>query len=136
MSTIEELLEGKSIGSGLERQDYGHRGSVALAMRHPSIHKSWHNSVGIVRSRTQSTEFVVCLLLYCNTSVQDRASSEVFIGIPLTFLTVVMLLLMAGNYTNLHESIFFGLTNIGVPRAEDWPCYYLPFVYLERSTEK
>jgi hypothetical protein len=35
VSTIEELLEGKSVC-------YGSRGSTALTTRHPSIHKSWH----------------------------------------------------------------------------------------------
>jgi hypothetical protein len=33
-STIEELLERKSSGSGLERQDYGFRGSVTLITWH------------------------------------------------------------------------------------------------------
>jgi hypothetical protein len=42
MSTTEELLERKSNGSGLENRDYGHRGTAALTMRHPSIHKSWY----------------------------------------------------------------------------------------------
>jgi hypothetical protein len=42
MSTIQELLERKSSGSGLENRDYGRRGSTALITRHPSIHKGWH----------------------------------------------------------------------------------------------
>jgi hypothetical protein len=42
MNTIEELLEGKSSGSGLENRDYGRRGSAALTTRYPSIWKSWH----------------------------------------------------------------------------------------------
>jgi hypothetical protein len=37
MSTIEELLEIKSNGSGLENRNYGCRGSAALTTRHPSI---------------------------------------------------------------------------------------------------
>jgi hypothetical protein len=41
MSTIEELLDRKSSGSGLGNRDYGCRGSAALSTRHPSIHKSW-----------------------------------------------------------------------------------------------
>jgi hypothetical protein len=41
MSTIEELLERKSSDSGLEKRDYGHRGSAVLTTWHPSIHKSW-----------------------------------------------------------------------------------------------
>jgi hypothetical protein len=42
VSTIEELLERKSSGSGLESRDYDRRGSAALTTRHPSIRKSWH----------------------------------------------------------------------------------------------
>jgi hypothetical protein len=41
VSRIEELLERKSNGSGLENRDYDLRGSVALTMRHQSIRKSW-----------------------------------------------------------------------------------------------
>jgi hypothetical protein len=48
VSTIEELLERKCSGSGLENRDYGRRGSAGLTARHPSIRKSW---------RTQATEF-------------------------------------------------------------------------------
>jgi hypothetical protein len=36
-STIEELLERKSSGSGLENPDYDHRGSAALTTPKPSI---------------------------------------------------------------------------------------------------
>jgi hypothetical protein len=42
VSTIEELLERKSSGSGLENRDYSCRGSASLTTRHPSIRKSWH----------------------------------------------------------------------------------------------
>jgi hypothetical protein len=35
VSTIEELLERKSSGSGLENRDYGRRGSAALTTWHP-----------------------------------------------------------------------------------------------------
>jgi hypothetical protein len=42
VSTIEELLERKSSGSGLENWDYSHRESAALTMWHLSICKSWH----------------------------------------------------------------------------------------------
>jgi hypothetical protein len=62
VSTIEELLERKSSGCGLENRDYGPRGFAALTMRHPSIRKRWQltsttsggRSVGIVRSRTKA----------------------------------------------------------------------------------
>jgi hypothetical protein len=38
VSTIEELLERKSVGSGLENQNYGRKGSVTLtAWGHPSV---------------------------------------------------------------------------------------------------
>jgi hypothetical protein len=67
VSTIEELLERKNIGSGLEDRDYGRRGSAALTTRHPSIRKklaitsqtSGGRPVGIVRSRTKATELLV-----------------------------------------------------------------------------
>jgi hypothetical protein len=65
VSTTEELLERKSSGSGLESQDYGHRGSVALITRHLHNRKklvltspSGGLSVGRVRLWTQATEFV------------------------------------------------------------------------------
>jgi hypothetical protein len=35
MTTIEELLEGKSSGCGLGKRDYGRRGSVTLTTWHP-----------------------------------------------------------------------------------------------------
>jgi hypothetical protein len=41
VSTIEELLERKSSGSGLENREYGCRRSTALTTRHPYIRKSW-----------------------------------------------------------------------------------------------
>jgi hypothetical protein len=37
VSTTEELLEGRSSGSGLENRDYGRRRSAALTTRHPSL---------------------------------------------------------------------------------------------------
>jgi hypothetical protein len=64
VSTIEELLERKSSGSGLESREYGRRdpshwphGTLypqKLALTSPT---SGGRSVGIVRSRTQATEF-------------------------------------------------------------------------------
>jgi hypothetical protein len=64
VSTIAELLERKSSGSGLESREYGRRdpsfwprGTLCpqkLALTSPT---SGGRSVGIVRSRTQATEF-------------------------------------------------------------------------------
>jgi hypothetical protein len=64
VSTIEELLEGKSSGSGLESREYGHRNpsrwprgtlyQQKLAQTSPT---SGGRSVSIVRSQTQTTEF-------------------------------------------------------------------------------
>jgi hypothetical protein len=79
MSTIEELLERKSNGSGLENQDYDRWGSAALTTQHPSIRKklvltsptSCGRSVGIVRSRTQATEFVY-LFVYIGSFTMSR----------------------------------------------------------------
>jgi hypothetical protein len=63
LSTIEELLERKSSGSGLENREYGHRdlshwphGTLypqKLALTSPTFCRS----VSIVRSRTQATKF-------------------------------------------------------------------------------
>jgi hypothetical protein len=64
VSTIEELLRRKSSGSGLENRDYGRRdpsrwprGTLypqKLGLTSPT---SSGRSVGIVRSRTQATQF-------------------------------------------------------------------------------
>jgi hypothetical protein len=76
VSTIEELLERKSSGSGLENRDYGRKRSAALTTRHPSICKklaltssiSEGLSVGIVRSRTMATElFIITVCFIPNT---------------------------------------------------------------------
>jgi hypothetical protein len=67
LSTTEELLERESSGSGLENREYFHRDTPRwprdilypqkLALASPT---SGSRSVGMVRSRTQATEFV-CL---------------------------------------------------------------------------
>jgi hypothetical protein len=63
MSTIEELLERKSSGSGLEMLKYGRRDlsrdtlyPQKLTLTSPT---SGSRSVGKVRSRTKATEFVL-----------------------------------------------------------------------------
>jgi hypothetical protein len=68
VSTIEELLERRSSGSGLEDQEYGPRnlsrwprGTLypqKLPLTSPT---SGSRSVSIIRSRTQATEFVILL---------------------------------------------------------------------------
>jgi hypothetical protein len=64
VSTIEELLGRKSSSSGLGSQEYGHRdlsrwprGILYLQKLALTSPKSGGCSVGIVRSRTQATEF-------------------------------------------------------------------------------
>jgi hypothetical protein len=42
VSTTEELLERKNIGSCLDNRDYGRKGPAALTTPHPFIRKSWH----------------------------------------------------------------------------------------------
>jgi hypothetical protein len=65
VSTIEELLERKSSGSGLESREYGRRDPSRLPRGTLYPQKlaltsltSGGRSVGIVRSRTQATEFL------------------------------------------------------------------------------
>jgi hypothetical protein len=64
VNTIEELLERKSSGSGLENRDYGRRdssrwphGTLYLQKLALTSLTSGGRLVGIVRSRTQATEF-------------------------------------------------------------------------------
>jgi hypothetical protein len=64
MSTIEELLERKGSGSGLESREYGRRdpsrwqrGTLYLQKFALTSSAGGGRSVGIVRSRTQATEF-------------------------------------------------------------------------------
>jgi hypothetical protein len=68
LNSIEELLERKSRSSGLEKRDYGSRGSVSLTALHPLSAKvgitsltNGGRSVGIVRSRTQATDILFLL---------------------------------------------------------------------------
>jgi hypothetical protein len=71
VTTIEELLETKSSGSGLEIREYGRRdpsrwprGSLYLQKLALTSPTSGGRSVGIVRSRTQVMEF--SLVFYLN----------------------------------------------------------------------
>jgi hypothetical protein len=70
-STTEELLERKSSGSGLENRDYGCRvlprlscGTLYLQKLALTSPTSGGRSVGIVCSRTQTTEFVCFFVLF------------------------------------------------------------------------
>jgi hypothetical protein len=77
MSTIEELLQRKNSGSGLENRDYGigiRRADYAtslcpqkLALTSPT---SGGRSVGIVRSRSKVTELLLLLSLLTNRSLK------------------------------------------------------------------
>jgi hypothetical protein len=68
----EELLERKVAAPVYKTEINDRKGSAALTMRHPSIHKSWHYisstsggcSVGIVRLRTKSHGVIAAILLY------------------------------------------------------------------------
>jgi hypothetical protein len=64
VSTTEEILDRKSSSSCLENREYGRSFPVTLTTWHPLSAKvaiisltSGGRSVGIVRSRTQTTEF-------------------------------------------------------------------------------
>jgi hypothetical protein len=67
VSTVEKLLERKSSGSGPENREYGRRapsrwpyGTLYQQKWALTSSTSVARSVGIVRSRTQATEFVCC----------------------------------------------------------------------------
>jgi hypothetical protein len=70
VSTIEELLERKSSGSGEENREYGSRnpshwpsGTFYLKILDLTSPTNGGHSVGIVRSRTQATELVLFVLI-------------------------------------------------------------------------
>jgi hypothetical protein len=95
VSTTEELLGRKTSGSGLENRDYGLKGSIAVTTWHPlsgnvgSIFaKSCGPSVGIVRWRTQATEFLfVVLNLWYKTLFfpsPPNPRQEVYVSLPLS----------------------------------------------------
>jgi hypothetical protein len=79
VSTIEELLERKSSGSGLENPDYGLRDSSrsprgtlyqqTLALT--SLTRGGR-SVGVVRSRTEATELLVLHTIKCTVWAKLR----------------------------------------------------------------
>jgi hypothetical protein len=68
VSTIEELLERKSSGSGLEVPEYGRMDTSRLALYPQKLALTspicGGRSVGIVRSRTQATEFYIYSRLF------------------------------------------------------------------------
>jgi hypothetical protein len=86
MSTIEELLERRSSGSGLENRDCGLQGisraeyatplyPQKLALTSPT---SGGRSVSIVRSRTKATE----LLLVVITPLSPKEMEQLLINTP------------------------------------------------------
>jgi hypothetical protein len=74
VSTIEELLERKSIGSCLESRKYGLRDPVTLTWHRLSATvgttspTSGGRSIGIVRSRTHAMEFSLVAYIYLTIS--------------------------------------------------------------------
>jgi hypothetical protein len=75
--------------SGLESREYGRKGYAALTTRHSSIRKVGTNfadrrrSLSIVRSRTQSTEFVFCNSVifnhFCSQTPRCNFSSTLYL---------------------------------------------------------
>jgi hypothetical protein len=76
VSTTEELLGWKGSSSSLENLDYGLRGSAMLTPLYQqklalTSSTSGGRSVGIVRSRTQATEFCVPIITHTALIVTD-----------------------------------------------------------------
>jgi hypothetical protein len=116
MSTIEELLGRKRSGSGLESREYGRRdplrwprGIVYPQKLAPTSPTSGGHSVGIVRSRTQATEFsflVFSLTLLKSWSVEFAESDIPQFLLPANFImpyqTVCVWELM-NRWTDVHK---------------------------------
>jgi hypothetical protein len=88
VSRIEELLEIKSYGSGLEIREYGRRdpsrcprGTLYLQKLALTSATSGGRSVGIVRSRTQATKFSVLsvrvVVLLCCEVDEDKQMVQI-----------------------------------------------------------
>jgi hypothetical protein len=82
VSTIEELLEIKNSGSGLEIREYGRRdpsrwshGTLYLEKLARTSPTSGCPLVGIVRSRTLATEFFVCYI-FIKITVHNKMSDR------------------------------------------------------------
>jgi hypothetical protein len=99
VSTIEELLEIKSSGSGLENRDYSHRDSPSwqrgtLYPQHLTLTSSISGgrSVGIVRSRIRAMEFSLVQFYHRQIhwgsviSICDHLESDLFIAVIGTYL--------------------------------------------------
>jgi hypothetical protein len=87
LSTIEELLETKSSGCGLENREYDRRGSASLTLFYSqklilSSPTSGDRSVGIVRSLTQATDFVFCCFVTLKPTCVPCLSDSVFVFLP------------------------------------------------------
>jgi hypothetical protein len=87
VSTIEELVERKSSGSGLKNRDYGRRHSSRWP--HSTLYPqkftlasptSGGRSVGIVRSRTQAPEFVLFVAMNVSGSFARNRVSRCWQG--------------------------------------------------------
>jgi hypothetical protein len=79
VGTTEELLDRKSSGPGLEIREYGRgdpsrcpRGSLYLQKLALTSPTSSGRSVGIVRSRTQATEFSFSFSLVCRRPIDKN----------------------------------------------------------------
>jgi hypothetical protein len=125
VSTIEELLEKKNSVSGVESREYGRRdpsrwpcGTLYPQMLALTSPTSGVRSVGIVRSRTQATEFVrtlrnkhrLCWQKACSSELKqvERIETYRIRRLKSLFLTWSLSELNLWRYTDMSRACKFG----------------------------
>jgi hypothetical protein len=134
MSTTEELLERKSSGSGLESREYGRkdpsrwpRGTLYLQKLALTSSTSGGRSDGIVRSRTQPTEFFNSVFVIPYTAVGSVTltmwhppSAEVVTNFADKRRSLGRSVTIVRSRTQTTE--FFFILCLWCPQYRYWPC--------------